>query len=130
MLERISTFFNPERFQGRHKRKSYFEGWYYKIIDASEKYAFAIIPETIEDPDFFETVSTEDVVFPSRGFTNIFPLYNTQIEYFNVWMSIQNLDKVRQFLSSNPNQKVQIFMYAPNYYASYSAWDYYIFIKN
>lgn len=44
MIERISTFFNPERFQGRHKKNSYFEGWYYKIIDATEKYAFAIIP--------------------------------------------------------------------------------------
>ncbi len=44
MIERISTFFNPERFQGRHKKHSYFEGWYYKIIDATEQHAFAIIP--------------------------------------------------------------------------------------
>jgi hypothetical protein len=44
MIERISTFFNPERFQGRNKKKSYFEGWYYKIIDATEQHAFAIIP--------------------------------------------------------------------------------------
>ena len=44
MIERITTFFNPERFQGRHQKKSYFEGWYYKIIDATEKFAFAIIP--------------------------------------------------------------------------------------
>lgn len=44
MLERITIFFNPERFQGRHKKKSYFEGWYYKIIDVTEKFAFAVIP--------------------------------------------------------------------------------------
>ncbi len=44
MRERIATFFNPERFQGRNKKKSYFEGWYYKIIDATEQHAFAIIP--------------------------------------------------------------------------------------
>ncbi|MDX9891743.1 MAG: hypothetical protein RBS29_04515 [Bacteroidales bacterium] len=44
MLERITIFFNSERFQGRHKKKSYFEGWYYKIIDVTEKFAFAVIP--------------------------------------------------------------------------------------
>jgi hypothetical protein len=44
MMGRLKTFFNPEHFQGRHKKKSYFEGWYYKMVDATEKYAFAIIP--------------------------------------------------------------------------------------
>ena len=29
----ISKLFNPEIFQGKFKRKSYFEGWYYKIVD-------------------------------------------------------------------------------------------------
>lgn len=34
----------PEVFQGGNKTKKYFEGWYYKIIDKTEKYIFAIIP--------------------------------------------------------------------------------------
>jgi hypothetical protein len=44
MIRKIQSFFNPEQFQGWHKTKGYFEGWYYKIVDANEKYAFAIIP--------------------------------------------------------------------------------------
>lgn len=44
MIRNVQAFFNPEQFHGWHKRKQYFEGWYYKIVDAKEKYAFAIIP--------------------------------------------------------------------------------------
>lgn len=36
--------FNPEIFQGKYKKKNYFEGWYYKIIDSSMKHAYAVIP--------------------------------------------------------------------------------------
>lgn len=34
----------PELYQGKYKRKNYFEGWYYKIIDGPMEHAFAIIP--------------------------------------------------------------------------------------
>lgn len=44
MLNRIRAFFNPEQFQGWGKKRSYFEGWYYKIVNASGTSAFAIIP--------------------------------------------------------------------------------------
>lgn len=44
MLRKINAFFNPEQFQGWGKRRSYFEGWYFKLVDATERYAFAIIP--------------------------------------------------------------------------------------
>jgi len=41
---KISALFHPEQYHGWGKTKRYFEGWYYKIIDQSEKYAFAFIP--------------------------------------------------------------------------------------
>jgi tocopherol cyclase len=34
----------PEIFHGRRKKKDFFEGWYFKIVDHSEKNAFAVIP--------------------------------------------------------------------------------------
>lgn len=40
----IKRIFNPEIYQGKYKRRSYFEGWYYKIIDKSSQNIFAIIP--------------------------------------------------------------------------------------
>lgn len=36
--------FNPEMFQGRFKRKNYFEGWYFKLVDELGKNVWAIIP--------------------------------------------------------------------------------------
>jgi tocopherol cyclase len=44
MIRKLQAFFNPERFQGWNKKKRYFEGWYYKMVDTTEKHAFAIIP--------------------------------------------------------------------------------------
>jgi len=40
----IKKLFNPEIFQGRYKRKKYFEGWYFKFIDKAEKSVYAVIP--------------------------------------------------------------------------------------
>jgi tocopherol cyclase len=34
----------PRIFHGRRKKKNFFEGWYYKMVDRSEKNAYAIIP--------------------------------------------------------------------------------------
>ena len=34
----------PEIFHGRRKKKDFFEGWYFKMVDHSEKNAYAVIP--------------------------------------------------------------------------------------
>ncbi len=36
--------FHPDRYHGWGKTKTYFEGWYFKLITADEQNAFAIIP--------------------------------------------------------------------------------------
>ena len=38
------ALFNPEQYHGWGKSKRYFEGWYYKVINAAEDQAFAFIP--------------------------------------------------------------------------------------
>ena len=43
-MKKINAFFNPEQYHGWGKTHSYFEGWYFKVIDHSEKKAFAFIP--------------------------------------------------------------------------------------
>ena len=35
---------HPERFQGSKRRRNYFEGWYYKLVDAAEEHILAVIP--------------------------------------------------------------------------------------
>lgn len=40
----MTNLWKPEIFQGRGKKKDYFEGWYFKLIDKIEKTAYSIIP--------------------------------------------------------------------------------------
>jgi len=49
LFKNVVSFFNPEQFQGWGKKRSYFEGWYFKVIDATENYAYAIIPGVAMD---------------------------------------------------------------------------------
>lgn len=44
MITHPTAFFNPPIFQGQGKSKKYFEGWYFKLIDATGQHAFAVIP--------------------------------------------------------------------------------------
>lgn len=38
------AFFNHELYHGWFKKKKFFEGWYFKLVSADGKYAFAFIP--------------------------------------------------------------------------------------
>lgn len=44
---------HPEWYHGHDKRPPFFEGWYYKLVDASGKHRYAIIPGIFlsDDPD-------------------------------------------------------------------------------
>ena len=42
---------NPAFFQGKNRRKRYFEGWYFKCISVDRKHAIAIIPGMAVNPD-------------------------------------------------------------------------------
>lgn len=44
-------FFHPERFQGRLKRRSYFEGWYFKQVSEDASAAWSFIPGLSYGPD-------------------------------------------------------------------------------
>lgn len=41
---KIQSVFHPEQFQGWTRKSNYFEGWYFKVVNAEENKAFAIIP--------------------------------------------------------------------------------------
>ena len=43
-LKRWRSTWNPDMYHGWGRTESYFEGWYFKIVDAPERYAFAFIP--------------------------------------------------------------------------------------
>jgi len=44
IYKKLQALFNPEQYHGWGRKRKYFEGWYYKIINKTEDQAFAIIP--------------------------------------------------------------------------------------
>ncbi|MDZ7634578.1 MAG: hypothetical protein U5L72_09150 [Bacteroidales bacterium] len=44
ILTKIKSIFDPTMYQGWGNTRRYFEGWYFKIVNASESRAFAFIP--------------------------------------------------------------------------------------
>lgn len=43
-LRRWRALWNPDMYHGWGRSRNYFEGWYFKIVDPAERYAFAVIP--------------------------------------------------------------------------------------
>ncbi|MGC9307403.1 MAG: tocopherol cyclase family protein [Thermoplasmatota archaeon] len=44
VVSRLRRLWHPERFQGSTSSRHYFEGWYYKLVDAAEHHRLAVIP--------------------------------------------------------------------------------------
>ncbi len=51
ILKRWKATWNPDMYHGWGQEKKYFEGWYFKIVDPTEQYAFAIIPGIAMETD-------------------------------------------------------------------------------
>lgn len=44
LRHKIKSIFHPEQFQGWTRKQTYFEGWYFKVVNEDESKAFAFIP--------------------------------------------------------------------------------------
>ncbi len=44
LVRRYRALWNPDMYHGWGASRRYFEGWYFKMVDPSEQYAFAVIP--------------------------------------------------------------------------------------
>lgn len=88
-------------------------------------------PQNLLDSNQFDRVMTADYVTPISGFENVFNPNNSTYNYNTIWTSVQSLVKVRQYLISNPNATVKIFLYTPSVGIGNPAeWDWIIIMKN
>ena len=88
-------------------------------------------PQNLLNANQFDRVMTDDYVTPISGFENVFNPNNSTYNYNTIWTSVQSLVKVRQYLNSNPNATVKIFLYTPSVGVGNPAeWDWIIFMKN
>lgn len=51
MLRRVRTTMNPAWYQGVGRQRPYFEGWYFKLVDAATQQRYAIIPGLFKSGD-------------------------------------------------------------------------------
>lgn len=70
-----------------------------------------IIPEAFDPSEYFDTVLTNDFIYPINGFYNIPNDALAQSQYYNLWKPIQKLKKVREYIQENPNQIVTFYLY-------------------
>ena len=87
-------------------------------------------PESLKSAESFETVTNKDLVFPKNGFENVFNPQNEKYEYNKVWLSVQGLVKVREYLIANPNQKAKVFLYTPSVGVGNPLdWDWIVYLR-
>ncbi|MBP6469402.1 MAG: hypothetical protein KBE23_08760 [Chloroflexi bacterium] len=51
MLRSVRTTLNPAWYQGARRQRPYFEGWYFKLVDAATQQRYAIIPGLFKSGD-------------------------------------------------------------------------------
>lgn len=89
-----------------------------------------LFPASLQPAKDFDTVLTQDYVFPENGFENVFNPNSVEYEYQKVWSAVQSLVKVREYLRENPNQKVKLFLYTPSVGVGNPLdWDWIIYLK-
>jgi len=92
-------------------------------------------PSAIDLPNTFSTTNDNLPLPDISMFKNVmydeFSFYPDTIEYSNIWNSINNLEIVSSYLNSNPNGKINLFLYTPSVgVGDPTEWDWYIYIGN
>lgn len=87
-------------------------------------------PKNISPANQFIKVKTTEIVNPAAGFQNVFNPNNEVYDYAPIWLSVQRLALVREYLNSNPNATVKLFLYTPSVGIGDPAdWDWIFFLK-
>jgi hypothetical protein len=87
-------------------------------------------PKNLIEPKHFEAAANYNIVYPV-GFENIFNPNNQTFNYTPIWLSVHHYQKVREYLTSNPQAKAKIFLYTPSVGVGNPAdWDWIIILKN
>jgi len=70
-------------------------------------------PEKLEPASSFKHAGTYDLRYPN-GYEDVFNHDNGELDYEKAWLSVQSLEKTREFLTANPTQKAKMFLYTPS----------------
>lgn len=108
MIRFIRQRLNPDWYHGHGVRGPFFEGWYFKVIDATETYRFAFIPGTFINPDPEKTHSFIQVLNGSTGTTKYLRYTDFQAahDHFDVRIAENHFTRERINLQINQEETV------------------------
>jgi len=87
-------------------------------------------PEKLEPASSFKIDPLKTYWLPKNGYENLFNPSDSKLNYEKPWSAIQQLVKVREFLTENPDQKIKLFLYTPTVDKSNTQdWCWIIFLK-
>jgi hypothetical protein len=106
------SIWNPDAYHGHRKGHHYFEGWFFKVVDASTNHAFAFIPGVFLDKDpeiahaFIQVLDGQT----NRSTYHRYPLstFRAAKNVFDVWIGNSHFqaDEIRLDIDSE-GRKVQ-----------------------
>ncbi|MDR3261018.1 MAG: hypothetical protein LBT78_04200 [Tannerella sp.] len=89
-----------------------------------------LYPENWLLAEDFDRTLTEDFVSPRNGFEDIFNPHDETFDYHAIWAHVQHVVKAREYLQSNPNQTVKLFLYTPSVgVGNPKEWKWILFLK-
>lgn len=90
-----------------------------------------LFPDAWIDGSLFENVLTDDYVEPAGGFDFIFDPMQFGWGCSNAWSAVQSKVKVRNYLQSNPDADVKVFLYTPGVaLGDPTTWKWIFILKN
>lgn len=92
-------------------------------------------PSPFIQPEDFTTISNPITMPSVNMFENVMyhvaAYYPDTINYSDLWNAINNLEIVSNYLDTNPDQNINLFLYTPSVgVGNPEEWDWYVIIKN
>jgi hypothetical protein len=93
----LKSIVNPDLYHGRGTYKNYFEGWYFKLVDPTEKYVFSFIPgifygeEASSSHSFIQVLNGNDKTYNYIRFPDSF--FTASKDHFNIYIGNNNFSK-------------------------------------
>lgn len=100
----MKTIINPDLYHGNNKKKNFFEGWYFKIVDKNNSHKFAFIPgialgeNSKQNHSFIQVVDGKDIDYKYLKFKqDSFRFDNNNLK-IHVSSNMFSLEKISLFL--------------------------------
>lgn len=103
----MKKLINPDLYHGKHKKKNFFEGWYFKIVDKNNENQFAFIPgiakgiKAKHNHSFIQVLNSKNRNYTYYKYNEKCFRYNNDNFKINIDKSLFALDRLKLDISCN-----------------------------